>query len=155
VQNHLDQLLVHAGQIDGGSERDAARLLQLEVDVRRMLVQPDSDAFLYTEHNDQKLSLNSNQLVVKIVINIWNLDYFFSTTQQNRHLRQLKIAMLWRATFKQTNDFVGNVQLQKSTYQKVNLLKTSTRALWSFYVLVNFWASRLSGKSIISPCIIW
>jgi hypothetical protein len=70
VQNHLDQLLVHAGQIDGGSERDAARLLQLEVDVRRMLVQPDSDALLYTEHNDQKLSLNSNQLVVKIVINI-------------------------------------------------------------------------------------
>jgi len=43
---------------------------------------------------------------------------FFSTTQQNRHLRQLKIAMLWRATFKQTNDFVGNVQLQRSQLTK-------------------------------------
>jgi hypothetical protein len=46
MEDHLDKLLVHLGQVDGRREGDAPGLLLLEVDVRGLLVQTDANALL-------------------------------------------------------------------------------------------------------------
>jgi hypothetical protein len=47
-------------QVDGGGERDASGLLQLEVNVGRTLVQTDADTLLELKENfDSKMVYNS------------------------------------------------------------------------------------------------